>query len=174
MYRKDAGNGLWCCFLLPLACAQNLSHHNYNNLLLGLGLISASLLAAYELLFMDFNRVFKCVISDLFERAGSAKVRLDRNQDQNCKNNSNPLLCKVVFNVAFVISAYYWDRNWISTCGLVIVYQRTLPRFFNLYKGSFTFGEGCIALQVSVPFRLEMGTNGCPDFLTDCNQRTQN
>ncbi len=107
-------------------------------------------------------------MSDLFERPSSREVRERRKQsaikasgDQQSESEAaaagtNPPGW-MAFSLAFVLFIPAGCSLTLSAWGLgcLVAYLKMLPAVFRAFPGSFSFGEGCVALQALALFAFE-------------------
>jgi dolichol kinase len=154
------------------------------SLVLSVFLAAMSVIAAYDLLNSAYktskgsggivNRIVDCVVKDIFERASSRDARLRRHLDTNRppqppqqrskKKKTDNLTAKsgVVLSVFLFVGLWFFGPRLTSTLPVILLasiclafYSLNLRRAFETFPKSFTFGEGCLAMQGIILFSFE-------------------
>jgi len=144
-------------------------------------LAASSVVAAYEILYRDSVKngvrgVLGHFVSDVFERSSSREARLrlqrcreEEEDDEGPKPPSNPsppspgrLAVRAGIALSATLSVSLWLTAlspFASVTALATAclgfYTINLRKVFMTFGGSFTFGEGCLALQSVVLFTFE-------------------
>ena len=146
-FRPKADPGEWCACLVPLCFFASCL---MNNTVLQVHDVLVLTLSAFITLssFSSWYRIKRD------ENHNLGKTQMERMKKLNQNGESNILysiaLLGLSLIVVFMISGL--SLSSIITIAGYAAYRKYLPLIFSMFPGSFTFGEGCIALQATILF----------------------
>jgi len=173
--RTVSYRGVWCCFLIPVALFSSLdqldSDLEHTCFILSCFLCVASLINAYYFVYSATEEgpvryLIGSVVSDLFERRKSVEARVTRKVSLQCHPPQPPKEPQFSRSrYLLILGSALVATVWFARCfylPVVIValtcltfYFLFLPTIFQTFPLSFTFGEGCVALQGLILFTLK-------------------
>ncbi len=180
-FRPEARSGVWCCFALPAAlwAAQDGEPVRKASAIVAF-LSAAAIVFAARDIFVEledvgrngsFKSILHAIISDLFEREASRKVRLERREKERKDSNDNdsPLNRKKSLSVNWSILAAFClvlaivngtilhlsiAHNLLACCSFTAI-VKALPPAIASFPLSFTLGEAVMMLQAIFVFIFE-------------------
>lgn len=138
-FRKNANQGQWCVTLLPLCLFISRFNDNEN-------------VKGQDILVLTFSASIA-----LLSLISGYRIKFDA----NIKTNKIEILDAktTYFIVMTVLCLIFWFINGLNFSTLTTIvglvsYKKCLPLLFSRFPGSFSFGEGCIALQAITLFSV--------------------
>lgn len=129
MYRSNTRLGLWLCFLLPLATFQTSS--DWAMKILSISTSAQALNFALSSLLPLKN------ITQLFYTPSSM---INTMMNYEHLGSLVTLLCVLSFMLTSFLETTVIALAFVG-------FSLILPQFFNTFKGTFSYGEGCLVLQ---------------------------
>ena len=139
-FRPNARDGLWLCFLLPIAMMLtyiNVSTHQTSNLT---GTLLAFVLSIHSTYF---------ALSAPLPSLQKSKIR--KSLLTYSKHNF-PLIVTMTVIVLIMILTTLGVFEFLLCSVCFMIFRRMLPKLFPAFKQSFSYGEGCLVLQSLLVF----------------------
>ena len=146
-FRQNSDPGEWCAFLVPLCFFVSCLMNNYTLQVQDVLVLTLSAFLTMSSLSLWY-RIKRDVNNNL------VKTPLEKKKSQRQKEPANALYPLALLGLSLIVVFMVSGLNLSSLITVLgyVAYRKYLPMLFSKFPGSFTFGEGCMALQATTLF----------------------